>query len=66
MLEVGGEEGNNVGMKNCRVIVPFNIPADYVPHFYGIIVTCFAVFYTLLGGMLSIVWTDLIQYILMY
>ncbi|MBK8392677.1 MAG: Na+:solute symporter [Saprospiraceae bacterium] len=45
--------------------VPFDISEQYVPHFYGIILTCFAVFYTLLGGMLSIVWTDVIQYSLM-
>ncbi len=45
--------------------VPFNVAPEYVPHFYGIIFTCFAVFYSLLGGMMSIVWADLIQYILM-
>ncbi len=45
--------------------VPFQVSAEYVPHFYGIIFTCFAVFYALLGGMLSIVWADLIQYCLM-
>jgi Na+/proline symporter len=45
--------------------VPFHITPEFVPHFYGIILTCFAVFYTLMGGMLSIVWTDLIQYLLM-
>jgi Na+/proline symporter len=45
--------------------VPFAVSPEFVPHFYGIIITCFAVFYTLLGGMLSIVWTDLIQYTLM-
>lgn len=45
--------------------LPFNLPADYVPHFYGIVFTCFAVFYALLGGMMSIVWADLVQYILM-
>jgi len=45
--------------------VPFDIPIQYVPHFYGIILTCFAVFYSLLGGMMSIVWADLIQFILM-
>lgn len=45
--------------------VPFDVPAQYVAHFYGIIFTCFAVFYTLLGGMVSIVWADLIQYIIM-
>ena len=45
--------------------VPFEISERYVPHFYGLLLTCFAVFYTLLGGMLSIVWTDVIQYGLM-
>lgn len=45
--------------------VPFEISERYVPHFYGLLLTCFAVFYTLLGGMLSIVWTDVIQYALM-
>jgi len=45
--------------------LPFNISAQYVPHFYGIIFTCFAIFYSLLGGMLSIVWADVVQYILM-
>jgi Na+/proline symporter len=45
--------------------LPINIPAEYVPHFYGIIFTCFAIFYSLLGGMMSIVWADLIQYIIM-
>ena len=45
--------------------VPFNVAPQYVPHFYGIILTCFAVFYSLLGGMVSIVWADVIQFILM-
>ena len=45
--------------------VPFQVSAEYVPHFYGIIFTCFAVFYSLLGGMMSIVWADVIQYSLM-
>ena len=45
--------------------VPFTISPDYVPHFYGIIFTCFAVFYALLGGMKSIVWADVVQYTLM-
>ncbi len=45
--------------------VPFSISPEYVPHFYGIILTCFAVFYSLLGGMMSIVWADLIQFLLM-
>lgn len=45
--------------------VPFDIAPEYVAHFYGIVLTCFAVFYSLLGGMMSIVWADVIQFILM-
>jgi len=45
--------------------VPFDVAPEYVPHFYGIILTCFAVFYSLLGGMMSIVWADVIQFVLM-
>ncbi len=45
--------------------IPLAISEQYVPHFYGIVFTCFAVFYSLLGGMLSIVWADVIQYSLM-
>lgn len=47
------------------VYVPFNVAPEYVPHFYGIIFTCFAIFYSLLGGMMSIVWADLVQFIIM-
>jgi len=45
--------------------VPFNIAPQYVAHFYGIIFTLFAVFYSVLGGMHSIVLGDLIKYIIM-
>jgi Na+/proline symporter len=45
--------------------VPFDVPAEYVPHLYGIVFTMFAVLYSLLGGMASIVWADLLQYIIM-
>ena len=45
--------------------LPFQIPLEYVPHFYGICFTLFAIFYSLIGGMLSIVWADVIQYCLM-
>ncbi len=45
--------------------MPFDIPLEYVPHFYGIIFTCFAIFYSLLGGMMSIVWADVLQYTIM-
>ncbi len=42
-----------------------DIPAEYVPHLYGIAFTFFAVFYTVLGGMTSIVWADVLQYTIM-
>ena len=44
---------------------PFQIPLEYVPHIYGIAFTLFAVFYAVLGGMSSIVWADVLQYIIM-
>lgn len=39
--------------------------AQYVPHFYGVIFTMFAVLYAVLGGMNSIVWADVVQYSIM-
>src|SRR5215216_1306140 len=45
--------------------VPFNVALQYVAHFYGIVFTLFAVFYSVLGGMHSIVLGDLIKYIIM-
>lgn len=45
--------------------IPFNVPEAYVPHIYGITFTLFAVFYAVLGGMTSIVWADVLQYIIM-
>jgi SSS family solute:Na+ symporter len=45
--------------------VPFTISAEYVPHFYGLLFTSFAVFYSILGGMASIVWADVLQYVIM-
>ncbi|MGK7397529.1 MAG: sodium:solute symporter family protein [Candidatus Cyclobacteriaceae bacterium M3_2C_046] len=45
--------------------VPFAVAPEYVPHLYGIVFTLFAVFYAVLGGMVSIVWADLLQYIIM-
>ncbi len=45
--------------------VPFHVSADYVAHFYGIIFTLFAMFYSILGGMHSIVIGDLIKYSIM-
>jgi solute:Na+ symporter, SSS family len=46
-------------------IVPFDVPEEYIPHVYGIIFTLIAMFYTILGGMTSIVWADVLQFIIM-
>ena len=45
--------------------VPFDVPAEYVPHVYGIFFTTIATFYVMMGGMLSIVWTDVVQFAIM-
>lgn len=45
--------------------LPFDIAPGYVAHFYGIVFTLFAMFYSVLGGMHSIVLGDLIKYIIM-
>ena len=45
--------------------VPFHVAPQYVAHFYGIVFTLFAMFYSILGGMRSIVLGDLIKYIIM-
>ncbi len=45
--------------------LPINIRPEFVPHFYGIVFTAFAVFYAVLGGMISIVWADVVQYFIM-
>ncbi len=45
--------------------VPFHVDAKFVPHFYGIIFTLFAMFYSIIGGMHSIVLGDVIKYIIM-
>jgi len=45
--------------------VPFHVAKEYVPHFYGIIFTLFAMFYSILGGMHSIVLGDVIKYVVM-
>jgi len=45
--------------------IPFDISPEYVAHFYGIVFTLFAMFYSILGGMHSIVLGDLIKYSLM-
>jgi solute:Na+ symporter, SSS family len=45
--------------------VPFYVSPQFVPHFYGIIFTLFAMFYSILGGMHSIVLGDFIKYMIM-
>lgn len=42
--------------------IPFNVAPQYVPHIYGIIFTLFAMFYSILGGMHSIVVGDMVKY----
>jgi len=44
---------------------PFHVSPEYVPHVYGIVFTLFATFYSVIGGMHSIVIGDLIKYIIL-
>lgn len=44
---------------------PVEVSPEFVPHVYGIVFTLFAVFYSILGGMLSVVWADMIQFVIM-
>jgi Na+/proline symporter len=45
--------------------IPFTVAPEYVAHFYGIVFTLFAMFYSILGGMHSIVLGDVIKYMIM-
>src|SRR5665213_181144 len=45
--------------------IPFHVAPQYVAHFYGIVFTLFAMFYSILGGMNSIVIGDFIKYMIM-
>ena len=45
--------------------VPFDVPIEYVPHLYGIFFTSIATFYVMMGGMMSIVWADVLQFTIM-
>jgi len=45
--------------------VPLQVSPEFVPQIYGLAFTLFAVFYSILGGMASIVWADVLQYIIM-
>ena len=50
---------------SIKDFIPFHVPGKYVPHFYGIVFTLFAMFYSILGGMHSIVLGDVIKYMIM-
>lgn len=54
-----------VPWSQVKPYLPFDIAPKYVAHFYGIIFTLFAMFYSILGGMRSIVLGDVIKYIIM-
>jgi SSS family solute:Na+ symporter len=45
--------------------LPFHVSAQWVPHFYGIVFSLFAMVYSVLGGMHSIVLGDFIKYLVM-
>ena len=45
--------------------IPFAVAPQYVPHVYGVIFTLFAMFYSILGGMHSIVTGDMVKYSIM-
>ena len=45
--------------------VPFDVAPNHVAHFYGIAFTTIAAIYAVLGGMFSIVWTDVLQFAVM-
>lgn len=45
--------------------IPFTLAPEHVPHFYGIVLTSIATLYVILGGMMSIVWTDVLQFAIM-
>jgi len=51
--------------ESIKRYIPFPVPAAYIPHFYGIIFTLIAMFYSILGGMHSIVLGDVIKYVIM-
>lgn len=45
--------------------LPFDVAPQYVPHVYGVVFTLISVIYSILGGMSSIVWADVVQYAIM-
>jgi SSS family solute:Na+ symporter len=48
-----------------KAYLPFDVTEKYVPHFYGIVFTLFAMFYSIIGGLHSIVLGDAIKYAIM-
>ncbi len=50
---------------SVQPFIPFHVAPEYVPHIYGILFTLFATFYSVIGGMHSIVIGDLIKYIIL-
>ena len=60
--------------KFIEIFLPWSIVAPYVPfavaphqvaNLYGVVFTAIAAIYAILGGMFSIVWTDLLQFTVM-
>lgn len=51
--------------ESVSAYIPFTLTPDQVPHFYGIVLTSIATIYVVLGGMMSIVWTDVMQFLIM-
>ncbi|GGC28145.1 sodium:solute symporter [Parapedobacter defluvii] len=50
---------------SIRPYLPFTIGPAYVPHFYGVVFCLFTMFYSILGGMTSIVIGDAVKYTIM-
>lgn len=51
--------------ENIAPYLPFELAPQFTAHFYGLIFTGFVAFYTLIGGMHSVVWSDLLMYSLL-
>ncbi len=45
--------------------VPFDLAPEQVPIFYGIVITGLSTIYVAMGGMLGVVWTEVVQYLIM-
>lgn len=54
-----------VPWSNVAPYLPFELTAQQVPYFYGIVITSIATFYVVMGGLMSIVWTDVVQFAIM-